>query len=127
MQDLTVSKRIIQEMIVSKFITDKEIVGFYILNQPKEQIIELEFLLVLPSFIGKGIGSKLIQHAFEKAKQLNCKQVNLATHLKAVSFYESKGFISIDKKESTIAGGFLAFDAKRFNNTENNNKIEGAS
>jgi len=42
-QDLTVSKRIIQEMIVSKFITDKEIVGFYILNQPKEQIIELEF------------------------------------------------------------------------------------
>ena len=68
MQDLTVSKRIIQEMIVSKFITDKEIVGFYILNQPKEQIIELEFLLVLPSFIGKGIESKLIQHAFEKAK-----------------------------------------------------------
>ena len=57
---------------------------------------------------------------------MNFKQGNLATHLKAVSFYESKGFISIDKKESTIAGGFLAFDAKRFNNTENNNKIEGA-
>ena len=51
----------------------------------------------------------------------------MATHLKAVSFYESKGFINIDKKESTIVGGFLAFDAKRFNNIEINNKIEGAS
>lgn len=31
-QDLTVSKRIMQEMIVPKFISDNEIVGFYILN-----------------------------------------------------------------------------------------------
>tara|TARA_B100000809_G_C14689496_1_gene369972 strand:+ start:155 stop:355 length:201 start_codon:yes stop_codon:yes gene_type:complete len=62
--------------------------------------------------MGKGIESKLIQHAFEKAKQLNCKQGNLPTHLKAVSFYESKGFISIDKKESTIPGHFLSLMQK---------------
>ena len=94
-------------MIVYKFISDDKIIGFYILNQPEEQSIELEFLFVLPDFIGKGIGNELIQHAFEKAKEMDCKQVTLLADPNAVSFYGSKGFTVIDKKESSIAGRFL--------------------
>jgi N-acetylglutamate synthase-like GNAT family acetyltransferase len=106
-QELMVSESIIQEMIVFKFIINDKIVGFYVLNQPKEQSIELEFLFVLPDFIGKGIGGQLINHAFKKAKELDSKQVVLFADPNAVSFYESKGFTIIDKKESAIFGRFL--------------------
>ena len=34
------------------------------LKSTTKKIIELEFLFVLPAFIGKGIGNQLIQHAF---------------------------------------------------------------
>jgi N-acetylglutamate synthase-like GNAT family acetyltransferase len=105
--DLTVTEKMIREMMVYKFISDDEIIGFYILNQPKETIIELEFLFVLPSFIGKGIGNQLLQHAFIKAKNLKCTQVSLLADPHAVSFYESKGFVKVGNKQSAIVGRFL--------------------
>jgi N-acetylglutamate synthase-like GNAT family acetyltransferase len=113
-EDLRVSKRIIQEMMVYKFISDDKTVGFYILSQPEEQSIELEFLFVLPTFIGKGVGSQLINHAFQKVKDLNCKQVIVLADPNAVSFYEAKGFTIIDRKESSIAGRFLPLMKKCF-------------
>ncbi|MDD7914951.1 GNAT family N-acetyltransferase [Polaribacter ponticola] len=106
-EDLTVSERIIEEMIVYKFISDDKIIGFYILNQPELRVVELEFLFVLPVFIGKGIGNQLIQHAFQKAKDLGCNKITLLADPNAVTFYGSKGFEIIDKKESSIAGRFL--------------------
>lgn len=106
-EDLTVPELMIQEMIVYKYVLDDDIVGFYILNQPKENSIELEFLFVLPDFIGKGIGNQLIQHAFEKAVSLKCQQIILLADPNAVSFYESKGFKTIDQKESSVANRFL--------------------
>ncbi|PQJ82752.1 GNAT family N-acetyltransferase [Polaribacter glomeratus] len=106
-EDLTVSKKIIEEMIVYKFIFEDEIVGFYILNQPKEQSIELDFLFVVPNLVRKGIGNKLIQHVFEKVKKLGCTQIIVLADPNAVPFYEYKGFKIIDKKESVIDGRFL--------------------
>jgi N-acetylglutamate synthase-like GNAT family acetyltransferase len=115
--DLTVSEKMIQEMMVYKFIFDTKIIGFYILNQPKEKSIELEFLFVLPSFIGKGIGNQLIQHAFIQAKKLKCNQVTLLADPHAVPFYESKGFVLIGNKESAIVGRFLPLMQKKLTNT----------
>lgn len=106
-QELTVSEKMIQEMMVYKFVSDDEIIGFYILNQPKEKTIEIEFLFVLPSFIGKGIGGKLLQHAYLKALSLNCNSVFLIADPNAVPFYESKGFVKIGEKESAVFGRVL--------------------
>lgn len=106
-EDLTVPELMIQEMFVYKYVIDDEIVGFYILNQPKEKSIELEFLFVLPNFIGKGIGNELIQHAFKKAKELESNKIIVLADPNAVSFYGSKGFIIIDKKESSVPNRFL--------------------
>ena len=106
-KELTVSELMIQEMIVFKFIVEKEIIAFYILNQPKEKSIELEFLFVLPNFIGKGIGNQLLNHAFSNAVSLNCKKMILLADPNAAPFYQSKGFVMIDRKESSIAGRFL--------------------
>ncbi|MBU3010429.1 GNAT family N-acetyltransferase [Polaribacter vadi] len=105
--DLTVSEKMIDELFVYQFIFDDTAVGFYILNLPKEKTIELEMLFVLPDFIGKGIGKQLLVHAVEKAKFLEVESITLLSDPNAVSFYKSKGFLIIDKKQSSIAGRFL--------------------
>ncbi|ARV07407.1 GNAT family N-acetyltransferase [Polaribacter sp. SA4-10] len=105
--ELTVSENMIEEMLVFKFLEVDEVAGFYILNQPKNQTIELEFLFVLPKFIGLGIGKKLVQHSCDTALELACKSINLLADLNAESFYKSQGFKTISQKESTVFNRFL--------------------
>ena len=105
--DLTITSKMIEEMLIYKFLQDGKIVGFYALNPPKENTIELEMLFVLPDFIGKKIGKQLLLHAFENAKILECNSMTLLADPNAVDFYESQGFYEIDKKESAIPGRFL--------------------
>ncbi|MCT4699871.1 GNAT family N-acetyltransferase [Tenacibaculum haliotis] len=105
--DLTVTPKMIEDAFVYKFVQNNKIAGFYILNQPIKNNIELEMLFILPEFIGKGIGKRLLLHAFEKARKLNINKLTLLADPNAVDFYKSQGFIIIDKKESTIPNRFL--------------------
>ena len=105
--DLTVTSKIIEEMMVYKFIQKNKTAGFYVLNPPKGKTIELEMLFVLPEFIGKGIGKNLLLHALEKARELNTVSITLLADPNAMSFYKSQGFVIIDKKESSIPNRFL--------------------
>lgn len=106
-EDLTVTSKMILECDVFKFLKDDKIAGFYILNPPIKNTIELEMLFVLPEFIGKGIGKQLLHHAFEKAKKLGSKSMTLLADPNAVLFYNSQGFYEVDKKESSIPNRFL--------------------
>ena len=106
-EDLTVSQKRIEEMLVFKFVQDDEIVGFYILNQPQKQTIELAFLFVLPKTMGIGIGKKLLSHSYEKAKELGCTAITLLADPNAENFYKSQGFYAISQKESTTPNRFL--------------------
>ncbi|WP_298782309.1 GNAT family N-acetyltransferase [uncultured Polaribacter sp.] len=114
-EDLTVSEQMVQQMIVYKYMQDDEVVGFYILNQPENKTIELEFLFVLPKFIGKGIGKQLLYHSFEKAKSLHCLDMIVLVDPNAKYFYKSKGFVTIEKKKSSIANRFLPLMKKDLN------------
>lgn len=105
--DLTVTPKMIEDAFVYKFVQNNKIAGFYILNQPIKNNIELEMLFILPEFIEKGIGKELLLHAFEKARKLNINKLTLLADPNAVDFYKSQGFIIIDKKESTIPNRFL--------------------
>ena len=106
-KDLTVTSKMIEERMVFKFLQDEKIAGFYMLNPPKGKQIELEMLFVLPGFIGKGIGKKLLLHSFEKAKKLNAISMTLLADPNAEKFYKSQGFKVIDKKESSVKNRFL--------------------
>jgi N-acetylglutamate synthase-like GNAT family acetyltransferase len=105
--DLTVTSKMISKCNVLKLLADDEIVGFYVLNPPKEKSIELEMLFVLPTYIGEGIGKQLLLHSFEKAKKLNAKSMTLLADPFAVYFYASQGFYEIDRRESSISNRFL--------------------
>jgi N-acetylglutamate synthase-like GNAT family acetyltransferase len=106
-EELTVSEQMIQEMNVYKFVSNHKTVGFYILNQPQEETIELEFLFVLPNYIGQGIGNQLLQHSLKKAKALKSQTMQLLADPNAAPFYESKGFMMVDKIQSSIFNRFL--------------------
>ena len=106
-QDLTVTSSMITNLYAFKYLQIKEVVGFYILNKPKANAIELEFLFVKPEFIGKAIGRKLLHHAFQFAKEQNCNFMTLLADPNAVKFYERNGFEIIAKKESSIKGRYL--------------------
>ena len=106
-EELTVSQKMVEEMIVFKFLQNEMITGFCILNKPIEDKVELEFLFVLPEFLGKGIGKKLLHHSFKESKNRNCKEMTLLADPFAEVFYESQGFKTIGQKESNVFNRFL--------------------
>lgn len=106
-EDLTVTSQMIENMMVYKFISNQKTLGFYILNQPQKTNIELEFLFVHPDAIGQKIGKQLLKHATEKARGFHIESMTLLADPNAQPFYESQGFVFVDKKESAIPNRFL--------------------
>ncbi|ALM74390.1 GNAT family N-acetyltransferase [Thermococcus barophilus] len=64
----------------------------------------IEFFMVDPEYRGKGYGSKLLEFAVERLKELG-KDVYIITfpHLEAYSYYLRKGFVKVmDYKEFVV-------------------------
>lgn len=80
---------------------DGKIVGIYVLQSISRTTLELMNIAVDPSFQGKGIGGKLLQHAIDSAKKLGAKRLELGTGTFGyqLAFYQKAGFRvdSIDK------------------------------
>ena len=77
----------------------------YIAAAPKEfghrlsKYIEVENMGVSPNYRSKGIGSQLIEKVLEEAKKRGFQRAYVSSYsanLKAIKFYEEKGFSQID-------------------------------
>ena len=110
--DLTVTSKTIQTCQVYKCMVDKVVVGFYVLNTAKENLVKLEMLFVLPLFIGKGIGKKLLAHALNKVTISKVKRIELVADPNAIPFYKSQGFLVKEQIGSAILGRFLSLMQK---------------
>ena len=80
------------------YLDDGKIVGYYSLAVPEEYKCELNNLCVLPSYRHKGIGEKLLNHAFDMAKGLNCTKmhIGIVEENKVLKYwYEEMGFVHI--------------------------------
>lgn len=106
-EDLTIQPETFDSWRGSKFILDEEIAGFYLLNRVNARTCYVEFLFVLPKYIGKGIGKQLIEHAIESCKTNSCEVLNVLSDPNAESFYAKHGFKTIYQTESSIPGRFL--------------------
>lgn len=97
----TTEDRLKYQMFVGKkpmfaYFDGDVIAGYYSLTLNDKGECELNNLCVLPGYRHKGIGSALLDHAFQTAKDLQCIKMNIGiveenTVLKA--WYESFGFI----------------------------------
>lgn len=67
---------------------------------------EILHLWVLPEFIGKGYGKKLLEETIKRYTK-NHKPILVEADPNAEPFYKSQGFVTYDKIESLPKGRFL--------------------
>ena len=82
---------------------DGEIIGSATLHLQKKIIRNgglagfIEDVAVREKYRGHNIGSKLIQHLIDKAKELGCYKITLSCIPERVEFYKRNGFIEHSK------------------------------
>lgn len=84
------------------FCNNNTIVGYYSLLLQDNNECELNNLCVIPAYRHKGIGAELLKHAFNKAKELNCKKINIGIveeNKVLRKWYESFGFVHTGTKK----------------------------
>lgn len=78
------------------FYINNNIVGYYSLLLQENNEYELSNLCVIPSYRHKGIGEELLENAFNAAKDLNCKKINIGIveeNEVLRKWYEKFGFV----------------------------------
>jgi len=100
--DLTVTSEDFENKQYFAAYVDGEICGFCSLRVgPKA---ELPDLWVTPTFMAKGIGSRLLSRALEEARTCGATTLQLDSDPFAESFYMRYGFVRIGEKISTLEG-----------------------
>ncbi|MEM6581630.1 MAG: GNAT family N-acetyltransferase [Pseudomonadota bacterium] len=86
-----------------------DVVGYYAIRRLTQNVYELDALFVEPSFIGKGFGGELMQHAKEQVRGLGGNKITLQSDPNAEQFYLAAGGCIVGKQESeSIRGRYLS-------------------
>jgi len=97
---------------------DGEVAGYIKLKEsdhpqlPKEKSLEISRIYIYKSFIGKSVGTALLQAAIKFAKEINKEWVWLIAwkeNKRAIGFYEANGF-EIFAESEFLLGDDLQFD-----------------
>lgn len=108
--ELTISAQYIKNHFVFKAIDESQhsIVGFCAIEHHRqEKKLEIAHAWVLPSYIGKNIGSQLINYALKKLESLPFNRITVVADPNARGFYEKLGFRFIREIESIPKGRLL--------------------
>lgn len=103
--ELTLTQKDLAEMNVIVLDIESKLVGFCALLE-SESDYEIIHLWLLPDFIGKGLGKKLLEYVLNK---IAVKKIPVIVEAdpNAASFYGKQGFQTFDRKESFPDGRFL--------------------
>lgn len=80
------------------YFEDDRIIGYYSLLLSDHHECELNNLCVLPGYRHKRIGRKLLEHAFDNARNRNCKKMNIGIveeNKLLRDWYEDCGFVHL--------------------------------
>lgn len=84
------------------FYENGNIVGYYSLLLKENNVCELNNLCVMPDYRHRGIGERLLMHAFTVAKELKCTKINIGIveeNKVLRKWYETFGFIHIETQK----------------------------
>jgi len=84
---------------------NSEIIGFCSITENEKQY-EILHLWLLPEFIGRGYGKKLLSQTLKEFINTD-KPVIVEADPNAEPFYKGQGFVTFDKIESSPPGRFL--------------------
>lgn len=83
-------------------------IGFYALEKPSMDAIELGAMFVEPGWIGKGVGKIMMRHATSVAMTTGAKKLIIQSDPYAEGFYQAAGGRVTGKRESdSIPGRYL--------------------
>ncbi|MFN0109799.1 MAG: GNAT family N-acetyltransferase [Blastocatellia bacterium] len=102
-EDLTITSDFIERQNVYAANVADKLIGFYALVV-NESVTELDHLWVLPEWIGKGIGRRLLNHALDHAAAIGAQQIEIVSDPNAEGFYLKAGARKIGEVISTIEG-----------------------
>ncbi len=104
-EDLTLTERDLQAQEVLVLELQSKIIGFCSIIDQGDHY-EVMHLWILPEFIGKGYGKRLLKEMLSKL-DLNKRSIWVTADPNAVLFYKKQGFRTFDKVESYPKGRYL--------------------
>jgi N-acetylglutamate synthase-like GNAT family acetyltransferase len=104
---LTITEDYIEKYDVYKFSTENKIVGYYSYIVEENLTIKLDNLFLIPEYIGKGLGTFLINDFLNRIQNQNYKRVYLNSEPYAEGFYKKHGFQTIGKLETAVNDRFM--------------------
>lgn len=106
-EGLTITPEMIAQHDVFKLVlTNEKIVGCIVLIT-EEDVLWVEHLWILPTYIGHGFGKQLLQTALEKTINATHQTIKVISDINAEVFYQKMGFETISQYESIPKGRFL--------------------
>jgi len=102
---LTIDEKVLKSQQILVVENEKEVFGFCAIEEHVDNY-ELTHLWLSPSYIGKGLGKKLLAKTIERFIIVN-KPILVEADPNAEDFYKSQGFTTYDRVESTPAGRYL--------------------
>jgi len=104
---LTITREMITQNEVYKLVlANGEIVGCTVLITEKE-VLWIEHLWILPTYIGHGFGKQLLQTALKNTVQPIHQKIKVVSDINAEIFYQKMGFETVSQYESIPKGRFL--------------------
>ncbi len=100
------------------FFDNGSIVGYYSLLLVGSNECELNNLCVFPTYRHKGIGEKLLIHAFTIAQEASCRKIKISIVEENIilrKWYESFGFVHIGTRKFDFFPFTCGYMEKRFN------------
>lgn len=104
---LTVTAIYINANPVYKLAVENQIVGYYSFLNQDEKTVKLDNLFVLPEFIGKGFGGKLMEHFLFSLSKTNIHKIILHSEPNAEQFYAKLGFMKTGQIETSIKDRYM--------------------
>jgi ribosomal protein S18 acetylase RimI-like enzyme len=93
---------------------DGEAVGYVSIQQEEADLFHLQKIYVLPSWQGRGVGSRLFAHALAAIRALHPKacrmELNVNRDNSAREFYERQGMKIVRVGDFDIGGGYFMND-----------------
>ncbi len=105
LEDLTLNEGDLQNQEIHVLEVDEKLIGFCGIAEDSEAY-EVAHLWVLPEYIGKGYGKKLLNASISNVA-IDKKKIRLVADPNAENFYQSQGFKKVEEVESYPEGRFL--------------------
>ena len=111
--DLTLTPEFIASNQVFKLVSlDAEVIGFCAVVEENE-VLWIEHLFLLPTYLGQGFGRKLYDHVSQLVPGKQHREWKVVADPNACPFYEKMGMSVVDRIESWPPGRYLPIMSKR--------------